>query len=546
MRLQTKVLVLSLPLSAAFAALAAGLSSHAAKVVMVGELGRRLTPQVEDYAARLAQPLVLGRENRLISLLQSSQKLSGAFFSEILDAQGLVVAHTSILEKGKRREDETAKRALAARQTHFALELARGERALIISTPIRGAEEEFILSARPRARLGTLRLALPLKHTLDSARRLGLIMGAMAAGFCLLGLAIILMLVRMIVGPVAAISAATARVASGDYTVKVPAPTSDEVGLLAESFNRMSETLSRTVVSRDQLEHALSLAQAAMDASADGILVIGPGLKAISMNNRFIQMWNFPQELAASKDMRRLAPFALPQLQDPDAFMAVTTKHSWDFEAADARDILRLKDGRVFERITTPFRVGGHAAGRTVTTRDLTLHYEVLAALSRARDEALEAARIKTQFLTGISHELRTPLNAVVAAAGLLSGTKLDDEQSEYAETLSRAAHALLEIVEGILDFSKIEAGRMTVESTVLRVGPILKDAFSMVATQAASQGLSLRIDAGEAASWDLMGDPTRLRQVLTNLLANAVKFTKTGTVSADVRVLPSQGSAVA
>ena len=119
-------------------------------------------------------------------------------------------------------------------------------------------------------------------------------------------------------------------------------------------------------------------------------------------------------------------------------------------------------------------------------------------------------------------------------------------ERTSSIAGVSRAAHSLMVMVEGILDLSKIEAGRMTVELTGLRVGPILEDAAAMVAPQAVAKGLSLRVDAGEAAAWDLTGDPTHLRQILTNLLANAVKFTEKGTVQAEVRVLPSDDAVVA
>jgi signal transduction histidine kinase len=146
------------------------------------------------------------------------------------------------------------------------------------------------------------------------------------------------------------------------------------------------------------------------------------------MNDCFIRMWGIPPEVAASGDAKRMAEFVLPQVVDPEGFLDSTGKNSWDFRAPDNRDIIHLKDGRVFERLTTQFKVAGRLAGRTVTTRDLTPHYEVLTELSRARDEALDAARIKAQFLASVSHELRTPLNAIVGATGLLSG-QLDQEQ---------------------------------------------------------------------------------------------------------------------
>lgn len=545
MRLQSKVLIVAIPASAVFAALAAFSATRLTERIMVRELSQRLAPQVESFSSRLSVPLTRGKELEILPHLQSAQEVSGAYFAEALDSKGVVMGHTNVLERGLKREDAVSIRAMTADEVQHERTLTMGEPTLLISAPIWRHEDEFLLSGGPRIRLGTLRLGLPLKPTLDSSRRLGLAVAAMAVGLCLLALVLLLVLVRMVLRPVLAVSAATARVAAGDYSAQVPVAASDEVGVLAESFNMMSHTLSQTVVSRDRLERALSVAEATMNASADGILVVGEGLKVISINDMFLGMWGIPADLAAMGDLEAMARFVLPQVEDPEVFLDIATRHSRDFLSPDRRDIIRLKDGRVFERISSPFLEAGRPAGRTITLRDLTPHYEVLAALSRARDEALEAARIKTQFLAAVSHELRTPLNAIVGAAGLLQTTKLAADQEEYAKTLSSAARALLEMVEGILDFSKLDAGRMLMEHMSLRLDAILKDAVAMVSASAAGKGLRLVADGGQAASWALLGDPMRLRQILTNLLSNAVKFTDDGEVLLQVRHLESSEQSV-
>jgi CheY-like chemotaxis protein/HPt (histidine-containing phosphotransfer) domain-containing protein len=165
-------------------------------------------------------------------------------------------------------------------------------------------------------------------------------------------------------------------------------------------------------------------------------------------------------------------------------------------------------------------------------------------ALAQARDEAVETARIKSEFLTNVSHEIRTPLNAVVGSSEMLLGTRLDAEQREYAENLSRAARTLLELVSSVLDFSKIEAGRMTVERRRLRPGALLADAAALLAPRAAEKGLALKTDDGGTAALEFLGDSTRLRQVLLNLLANAVKFTDRGEVLAAISTLSSDENA--
>jgi len=542
-RLQSKILAVSLPLAAGAALLVSLVGRQATETLMVRELGRRLRPQAEDFAAGLAKDLEARRETALLARLQSAQAFSAAAFAEALLPDGVVAAHTNVLETGKRRDDPAARLALAAEETSFSrAQDARGP-LLVLASPVWRADEEFLLSGGPRQRLGTLRLGIPLRPTLDSAQRVGAIVAAMAVGVCALAMGLSLALLRFVLGPVRELADATARVAAGDYGAAVPVKSRDELGELAEAFNRMGETLSRTVVSRDRLEEALAIARATLDASADGILVVDRNLRAVTYNRRFVEMWGLTEEAMRGGDVRRMAEFVLNQIEDPRAFLNLATMGVVDPGEQDRRDMIRLRDGRVFDRISQPYRIGGQTVGRTITTRDLTLHLEGVRALAQARDEAVETARVKSQFLANVSHELRTPLNAVIGSAELLSSGRLDPEQSEYAKTLARAARTLLDLVDGVLDFSKIEAGRMTVERAPLTPGPLLQDAAALVAPRASEKGLRLRVDAGETANWELLGDPTRLRQVLLNLLSNAVKFTDRGEVSAEVHAL-SRGEA--
>jgi two-component system, sensor histidine kinase RpfC len=164
--------------------------------------------------------------------------------------------------------------------------------------------------------------------------------------------------------------------------------------------------------------------------------------------------------------------------------------------------------------------------------------------IEEARKKADEANRAKGRFLANMSHEMRTPLNGVIAMADVLRETQLSESQREIVETMTTSAHLLLAQIEDVLDLAKIEAGRVTVERRAFEPSRLLPATVKVILPQARYKGLAVNVDIAPDVSGWFLGDAHHLRQVVLNLLANAVKFTERGEVSLRAFMVPSENDA--
>ena len=291
--------------------------------------------------------------------------------------------------------------------------------------------------------------------------------------------------------------------------------------LEAQVARRTEELTART----EELQTILATADSGIALVRDGrIATANPGLSALLLRplDQLIGA-SSRHFLADPEDWERLKAEAREAMARGETFSASTQLTCGDgslrwvhlrAKAIDPRDPVQ---------------------GAVWVITDATQEHAAAAQLAQARDIALQAARLKSEFLAQMSHELRSPINAVIGFGDLLLGSPLTAHQRDYVTKLQGAGRHLLSIVNDVLDLSKVEAGKLRIERTEFALGAVLRAACDSIAAAAADKGLELILDTDPALPPRLMGDPLRITQILMNYLSNALKFTQSGEIRLEV-----------
>jgi PAS domain S-box-containing protein len=312
---------------------------------------------------------------------------------------------------------------------------------------------------------------------------------------------------------------------------------------------RAAEAAERRVAEIEARRHDAFLQGMIADSPIACVVVDGHAGTVLYANRRFAQMWGVSEpldELRGRMSIDRLSQQCAPRAADPQAFASSLANLADPQVREVIEDEVVLADGRITKRFSAPIRdAEDHPLGRVFLFEDITARKQHERALIRAKNAAEEAqaaseaaARAKGDFLSVMSHELRTPLNGVIGLGHVLAESKLNPEQRECIDTIVECGHHLLSVINDILDFSKLDAGKMTVETVTYAPRELVDGVVALVAAQAKGKGLGMLVEIEPQIPERLTGDPQRIRQILLNLLANAVKFTEHGQVTLRLRLL--------
>lgn len=349
---------------------------------------------------------------------------------------------------------------------------------------------------------------------------------------------------RLLILPVVNLSILTESLSRGEFVTTNLDRRKDELGVLAHGFNNMSrnlkelyKNLEKKVEARTQdLNNAYHELQAIFDNSLVGIAILSADHRVLRANGRFAAIFGYtvreipqisPEKFHVSgrefdefsvKFYNRLAETEIVQLEYQ--FRRKNGEVFWSQVSAKAIDPQDLSKGIIF--------ILEDISDRKKASELLRQHAEDLRI---AKEEADKATRSKSEFLARMSHEIRTPMNAILGMAEMLQDTGLNEEQQEYVKTFSSAGELLLGIINDILDFSKIEVGQIKLEAISFNLRDLVNEVAKLFVYRAEEKGLQLDKSVATGIAQRYIGDPTRIRQIIINLLGNALKFTSQGGV---------------
>jgi PAS domain S-box-containing protein len=354
-----------------------------------------------------------------------------------------------------------------------------------------------------------------------------------------------------LLGPIKSLRAAVMKAAQGDWSARAAVASNDEIGDLAETFNSMMPALQDRSRIKEDLrlsEEVRRQTQLILDSASEGIFGVDSEGNIDFINPSACQMLGFKaEELIGQPSHAAIHHHRADggDYQKEECPMYAAYKRG-ETSRID-NEFLWRKDssGLPVEYGATPILKNGNVVGAVVSFTDITLRKQQEAEILEAKQKAEEATKAKSEFLANMSHEIRTPMNAVIGLAHLALKTEMTARQRDYLTKIHNAGISLLGIINDILDFSKIEAGKLDIENIDFHMDDVIHTVTTLTAQKAHDKGLELLVNYPSSLPQDLVGDPLRVGQIITNLVNNAVKFTEKGEIDVNAEMLEQTGTKV-
>jgi PAS domain S-box-containing protein len=328
------------------------------------------------------------------------------------------------------------------------------------------------------------------------------------------------------------------------FSREIAQPDADLLQMLGSIGSQIGQFLERRRAEKDR-ERLAREKSALLESTSEGIYGMDLAGRCTFINPAGAALLGYQPEELLGKNMHETMHHSRPDGSPyPDEECPINREIRAGTGARVDDEVLWRRDGTPFpaEYSSSPIWVDGHIDGAVVTLTDITLRKGVEEVQKKAKEAAEDANRAKSDFLARMSHEIRTPMNAIIGMADLLWETSLNSEQREYVRIFRKAGGQLLDLINDILDLSKVESGHLALESIDFDLGEVLDKTLEMMAIRAHEKGLELALRIAPEVPAALVGDPARLRQVLINLIGNAIKFTEKGEVIVRIDREPEDG----
>ncbi|MEO6005001.1 MAG: ATP-binding protein [Opitutus sp.] len=377
---------------------------------------------------------------------------------------------------------------------------------------------------------------------LQALRNTQFMLGGVSAIGIMISASCVWLLIRRVTQPLRVLRDSAEAVGRGDFTRRVKTFSRDECGELAGAFNQMTDNLLTSRTELEKTVHTLRSTDARLRESEEQLRLTIESARdhmICTLNAQGgVQRWNGAAERMLGYTATEAQGLAYASFFAPEERAANVPERLLSTAAAQGREAYEgwrvRRDGTRFWADVTLSRLPD-GVGFVEIARDATLRKEAEETLRSARDVAETANRAKTEFIANMSHELRTPMNSIIGMSSLLLDDQLPAETRDSVQTIRTSADALLEIIDDILDISKIESGRLDLDSQPYDLCGCLEQVIDVCAPRCRGRDIDLVVHLARDLPAIVVGDSGRLRQVLGNIVSNAIKFTEHGGVTLSV-----------